>query len=155
FIGETTTLRRVATFHPVALPGGDTAVHQPWRTALALLLGSFGATAPIDQLSLFANIPAGEIAGVRQQLASGLNAPLARGVGRYFDAFGALALARANSQYDGQVAFELNVAADPKEKGAYECAVTTSASLIDIDLRPVVRAAVGDLLSGVPPSIVS
>ena len=50
----------------------------------------------------------------------GFNAPLAHGLGRYFDAFGALLLDRPLAVYEGQVALELNLAADPEEHGRYD-----------------------------------
>src|SRR5204862_5238841 len=78
----------------------------------------------------------------------GLNAPLAHGVGRYFDAFGALLLRRPYSSYEGQIALELNGAADPGERGRYEYAIDQAPSPWQVDLRSAVRAAVFELLGG-------
>jgi hydrogenase maturation protein HypF len=78
--------------------------------------------------------------------------PMARGVGRYFDAFGSLFLARARASFEGQVALEWNQAADPDVVHDYPFdvhSVTTidageEAELLEIDLRPAVRAAISD-----------
>ena len=48
-----------------------------------------------------------------------VNAPLARGVGRYFDAFGALFLQRRASAFEGQIALEWNQVADPTVQRSY------------------------------------
>ena len=149
------TSRRLATFRPIALAGGDAAIRQPWRIALALLDDAFGPAAPIECLSLFTQVSAGDLRVVRQMLARGLNCPSAHGVGRYFDGFGALALARPRSRYEGQVALELNMAADRDEAGVYEFALHDDTPVLEVDLRPAVRGAVGDLLRHSAPGIVS
>jgi len=146
---------RVATFRPVALPGGDAAIRQPWRLALASVLDAFGTEAPIEALPLFRSIPAADLSVVTRMIATGLNTPRARGVGRYFDAFGALALARPRASYEGQVAFELNMATAPDESARYAFDLDRSRTPIEIDLRPATRAAVGDLTGGVPAPLVS
>lgn len=146
---------RAATFRPLALAGGDAAIRQPWRVALALLIDAFGDAAPVDALRLFREVPAPDVAAVRQMLTAQLNAPLARGVGRYFDAFGALTLARPKARFEGQVAFELNMAAAPGEGGWYEHAIDRSGPRPEIDLRPTVHGVVADLLDGVTPAVVS
>jgi hydrogenase maturation protein HypF len=56
-------------------------------------------------------------------LTGGMQLPLAHGVGRYFDAFGAIVLKRSRSRYEGQVALALNMAARRAERGAYPYAI--------------------------------
>jgi hydrogenase maturation protein HypF len=154
-VGDAASARRAATWRPIRLAGGDAAIRQPWRIALAAVLDAFGENAPLDRLALFQHLPPRTIEAVRQMLAVRLVTPAARGVGRYFDAFGALALARPEARYEGQVAFEFNMAADPDERGVYEYAIDPSATVPEIDFRGVMRQAVGHLLGGVAPSIVS
>ena len=139
-------VERVASFRPLALAGGDAAIREPWRLAVAALIDAFGPRAPIDQLAAFRSIGPSSVLVVRQMLAARLNTPLARGVGRYFDAFGALVLARTRSRYEGQVALELTMAADPAETRAYEYAIDSAGSLVEVDLRPAIRQATADIL---------
>jgi hydrogenase maturation protein HypF len=154
-ICDETSYRRAATFRAIALPGGDTAIRQPWRIALSLLNDAMGDAAPIHELQLFKPLAETDVEVLRRMLAAELNTPAARGVGRYFDGIGALALARARARYEGQVAFELNMAADPGESHAYDYVLDWSAPIVEIDLRPMVRQVVDDLLRAVPPSIIS
>jgi hydrogenase maturation protein HypF len=142
-----TKFRRVATFRPIALAGGDQAIKQVWRIALALLDDAFDGEPPLDRIPLFQGTPL-RIESVRRMIAQGVNAPLARGVGRYFDAFGALVLDMPLARYEGEVAFRWNVIADPNENGRYPAVIREGLDPWEVDLRPMVKAAVEDLIAG-------
>ena len=146
---------RIATFRPIRLAGGDLAVRQVWRQALALLDDAFDGDAPLDRFPLFSRVEPKEVAVVRAMLARGVNTPAAHGVGRYFDAVGALALARTESRYEGQVALEWNLVADSNEDGQYGFAVDEGPGPRELDLRPAVRTLAGELLDGASPAVVS
>lgn len=141
---------RLATFRPVALAGGDVAIREPWRIALALVDDAFAGDAPLARVPLFADERL-DLALVRAMIAGGVNAPLARGMGRFFDGIGALVLGRRTATYEGQIAVAWNLAAQPGDHGRYPVAWDGAA----IDLRPLVRAVVGDLIAGVPPGVIS
>jgi hydrogenase maturation protein HypF len=145
---------RRATFRPIALAGGDAAIRQPWRIAMALLTDAFGPDAPVDALALFSKVLPHDAAVVRQMLERKLNCPPAHGVGRYFDGFAALALGRPRAHYEGQLALELNMVSDPHESDPYDFAVHED-TLLEVDLRPAVRGAVSDLLDHRPASLIS
>jgi hydrogenase maturation protein HypF len=141
---------RIATFRPLALPGGDMAIRQPWRTALSLVDDAFKGEAPLEGFPLFRKIPVNDLDVVGRMLRRSFNAPLAHGLGRYFDAFGALLLDRPLSAYEGQVALELNLAADPDEDGCYDYEIAQAGGPWEVDMRPAVRAVVFEFLGGEP-----
>jgi hydrogenase maturation protein HypF len=146
---------RLATFRPIALAGGDRAVREPWRVALAALDDAFQGSPPLEALALFRQVKASELGVVRQMIAQGLNAPPAHGVGRLFDAVGALALARPRASYEGQVAMALDAAVDPTERGRYEVAVDRASAPWQVDTRPLVREVANDLARGEPAGLVA
>ena len=146
---------RIARLRPMRLPGGDAAVREVWRVALAMLDDAFDGDPPLDRLELFAGVAPRIIATVRRMIATGVQAPLASGLGRYFDAMGAVGLARARAGYEGQIAMAWDQAADGAERRAYPFAIDTSSAAWSIDLRATVRAAVHDLLDGRAPGTVS
>ena len=115
FVCRIEDYERLATFRPIALAGGETAIREPWRIALALLEDSFPEGPPLDRLPLFAGVEEQALHVARQMLRSRFQVSLARGVGRYFDGFGALFLSRPFSRHEGQVAFAWNVASDEAE----------------------------------------
>jgi hydrogenase maturation protein HypF len=146
---------RLATFRPLRLPGGNLAMREVWRVAYALLRDAFDGDPPLDDLPLFRDVPGESIRIVEQMLRRELNAPLARGVGRYFDAFGSLALNRPLSTYEGQIAIAWDFIAEDDVDGSYPFDLDFSREPIEADLRPAVRAAVVDVRSGVPVSQIS
>jgi hydrogenase maturation protein HypF len=150
-IGDASAVTRFATFRAIPLAGADTAIRQPWRIATALLEEAFEGDPPTDVLALFGALPPADVRVIRQVLEAHLNTPLARGVGRYFDGIGALTLARAHARYEGQIAFELNMAADPDERGFYDFDLDRSRHVLEVDFRPVVRGVVANLRSGFAP----
>jgi hydrogenase maturation protein HypF len=146
---------RLATFRPLPLPGGDMAIRQPWRTALALIDDAFDGEAPIEGFPVFRRIANTDLDVVLRMIHRRFNAPLAHGVGRYFDAFGALLLGRPYASYEGQIALELDCAADPGERGRYDYAIDQAPSPWQVDMRPAVRAAVFEYVGGEPASRIS
>jgi hydrogenase maturation protein HypF len=154
-VADLAGFERLATLRPIRLPGGDRAIREVWRTALALVDDAFGGKAPLERIPLFRGITEERLAVVRQMVASGLNAPLAHGAGRYFDALGALALEIPESRHEGQVALAWNLIADPAERRRYGYRLDRATLPWCLDLRPMVREAVADILAGRAASSIS
>lgn len=149
------TFERVATLRPIPLAGGDAAIRQPWRIALALVEDAFDGRPPLDALPLFSGIPSQKETVIRQMLATRYRSPLAHGAGRYFDGVGALVLARPESRYEGQIALEWNGVADRAETGSYGYGIDRQRSPWEVDLRPMIRDVVRDLIAGVSAATIS
>jgi hydrogenase maturation protein HypF len=150
-LGDFSGFERIGTLRPIALAGGDRAVREVWRLALALVDDAFdGRFDALDRIALFDSVDLGAIPVVRRMIASGLNTISAHGAGRYFDAVGALVFARRRAAYEGQVAVMLDNFADSQETGAYEFAVDRGERPWRLDLRPMVRRIVQEVIAGVP-----
>jgi len=139
---------RLGTLRPLPLAGGDEAIRQVWRIALAALEDAFDGEPPLEELALFRAVPPRDVAVVRQMIAKRLRSPLAHGAGRYFDALGALGLARPRSSYEGQVALEWNLVAGAPDSAGYDFAIGEQGGCLEVDLRSTVRGAVADLIGG-------
>jgi hydrogenase maturation protein HypF len=139
---------RLATFRPIPLAGGDQAIRQPWRIALALLDEAFGGEPPLRAIPLFGQVSVPAVEGVRHMIRRGLNTTPARGVGRLFDALGAIVLGLPVAQYEGEVALRWNMIADDAERGRYPIVVREGGTPWEIDPGPMVKAAVEDLMAG-------
>jgi hydrogenase maturation protein HypF len=108
--------RRLATFKPVAVPGGEAAIREPWRSTYAHLMAQMGwaqfATnfAPLELFEFLERQPRQLLDGM---IARSLNAPRASSCGRLFDAVAAaVGLARDEALFEGQGAVELEAAVD-------------------------------------------
>ena len=146
---------RVATLRPIALAGGDAAIREPWRLAVALLHDAFDGAVPESLLARFDAVRRSRIDAVRRMIAGRQHAPLAHGAGRYFDAIGALVLERPDAAFEGQIALAWNGVADDREGGGYPFIIDDSATPWSIDLRLMVHAIVDDLAARVPPPVIA
>jgi hydrogenase maturation protein HypF len=99
----------------------------------------------------------------RLSILLGLDAtPRARGLGRLFDAVGALVTGLSVASFDGHVAARLEDVAAPGAHLPYPITLPStltenelSTTAAEIDPRPTVRAVVADLLDGASPSTVA
>lgn len=129
---------RVGTLRPIPLAGGERAIRDAWRLALAVLDDAFDGAPPLETLELFRAVPARDVRNVRQLLPSALKA---HGAGRAFDAAAALAFARPRAAFEAQLAMMLEQAATPGSTSSlFELA--RARTPWELDLRPFWRAAV-------------
>lgn len=149
-VGGYRAYRRAAHLRYVALPGGDQAVREPWRVALAHL-----ADAGLEYEALRKRIAPSVLHVVGQMLRRRINAPLTSSAGRLFDAVASLAGVRDRVSYEGQAAMELEWAASGvAPDGCYPFALAepaTAAEALQIDTRPLIAAVVKDVCRGTTP----
>ncbi|HEX5117777.1 MAG TPA: carbamoyltransferase HypF [Pseudonocardiaceae bacterium] len=141
-LADLTGFRRLAHLAPVPMPGGVTAIRQPWRMAAVYLAAAY-PDGPPDRLDVRRR-HADQWADVLTVARDGTHAPATSSAGRLFDGVSALLGVRDVIHYEGQAAIELEQLADPAERGSYPVGVDTTA-LRGADL---VRAAADDLLAG-------
>jgi hydrogenase maturation protein HypF len=144
-VGGLSSFERAGALRPVRLPGGAQAIRQPWRMACAWLAEAGDEEIPP---ALAGRVPAARWRAVARLAREGLASPVTTSAGRLFDAISALCGVRAEVNYEGQAAIELEAACDPAERGAYPLAVEAGPPLV-LDPRETVRAAAADAADGV------
>jgi hydrogenase maturation protein HypF len=111
-VGGYDCFRRAGHFRQVRLPGGDSAVREPWRMALSFLHTALGEAAFGLEHPVTRYLPAEGKDIFSAMLERGLNSPLTSSCGRLFDAVAALLNIRHILSYDGQAAVELESLAE-------------------------------------------
>lgn len=147
--------QRLAHLAYIRLPGGDRAVREPWRVALAWLaqvgIEWTANLPPVQFAHLSVSNAPDPLPVVQHQLSSGLNAPLTSSMGRLFDAVAAIAGIRQTVTYEAQAAIELEALADPAETGYYPLQLSSEL----LDPAPLLHALVADLRAGIDLPIIS
>jgi len=137
-VADLAGFERVGRIRPVAMPGGDAAVREPWRLALAHLMA---AGLPTDRVS-----QAGR-ATVEAMVRERVNVVDTSSAGRLFDAVASLAGLCDVTSYEGQAAMELEAASADRTLDGYPFPIVEG-PLLELDPRPLIRAIVHDLARG-------
>jgi hydrogenase maturation protein HypF len=147
--------QRAGHFRPVPLPGGDAAVREPWRMALAYLHQSLGNSAFSLQHPVAEHLNDLDRDLFAAMLKKGLNSPLTSSCGRLFDAVAALLNVRHTVSYDGQAAIELEALAETVgDQTAYPFAILETSPL-QLDFSAMFQTVLDDLDAGVTPAVIA
>ncbi len=141
--------RRVGHLRPFPLPGGETAVKDPRRSALGLMAATLGL-ASLPRILRDAFEP-GAWDPLQTLLARDLNCPRTSSLGRLFDAVSALAGLRRAPGFEGQAAMALEFAAERAAPGGtYPWAFQDGEARV-ADPTPLLEALLRDQAAGLPP----
>jgi hydrogenase maturation protein HypF len=137
--------QRVGPLRPFSLPGGERAVREPWRVAVALVREAAGD----DEAARL------EFHGANAQLLlpvlrSPQLSPVTTSAGRVFDGVAALVLGMEQCQFEGQAAMLLESACDRSAFEQYDILIESKQTK-QLDWRPLVRQILGDRAAGVSP----
>jgi hydrogenase maturation protein HypF len=162
-VGGYESYRRAAHFRPVPLPGGDAAVREPWRMALAYLHQAIGTSAFSINHPIIKQLEDHQKNLFVQMLQRGISSPLTSSCGRLFDAVAALLNLRQTVSYDGQAAIELEALAETSEyqkKGldqaaSYAYTITSVAEPLQLDFSPIFPQILADLNAGISSSAIA
>lgn len=143
----------IASFRQFPLPGGETAVREPRRSALGLLYEMYGSSA-FNYPVIHNNFEQKEISVLEKMLANKTNCPLTSSVGRLFDAVASILDINQIINFEGQAAMNLEFAASSNEKGVYNYYIYHN-DFITIDWQPIIEEILLDSNSGMNNSIIS
>jgi hydrogenase maturation protein HypF len=146
-IGNLQRFERAGHLWPVALPGGEWAIREPWRMACAWLLAAGDGGEPEPTSAIASEVGRRDWDAVARLAGSALS-PQTSSVGRLFDAIAALCGLRQRVKYEGQAAVELEAACDPAERDLYPLPIVEHDGRVVLDARETVRAICEDLRAG-------
>ncbi|MFO8037305.1 MAG: carbamoyltransferase HypF [Anaerolineales bacterium] len=156
FIADYSGYHRAYHLAYVPLPGGEKAIKEPWRLALAWLhqLGiNWDPSLPPVQYGgrQKADSDYDPLQILHRQIESQTNTPLTSSMGRLFDAVSALVGIRHKVDYEAQAAIEWEALVDPGESSRYDFEI--SEGLIHPD--PMIRGVLTDIKNGTPVEAIS
>lgn len=151
---EVTRAAHLACF---PLPGGDSAVREPWKTALGLLHGTFGPKEARECASrLFPEVAPSALSLLLDAVHKQVNTVPSSSGGRLFDGIAALAGICPRSAFEGQAPMLLEGAIrSGGGRGTYPFSVGAGGGLPAIDWKEAVAGVVADRTGGVPVPVIA
>jgi hydrogenase maturation protein HypF len=140
---------RLAYLAYVPLPGGEQAVHQPWRMAAVYLAQAYGAAFWELDIPFVRELDRSKWRTLTQMIARGINSLPTSSLGRLFDAVAALVGVRNEVLYEGQAAIELEMLAARSDCADIYPFIIGEQILATLDVAPMIRAIVSDIQQGV------
>ena len=141
---------RPGSFTPIPLPGGEAAIHEPWRISrsfLYLLEKSRSQVFSGKQWPWMKNFAkADEI--VLQMLLKDVNCPKSSSCGRFFDAVAALLGLKLKIDYEGQAAILLEKVQDFSEDNFYQARIEDKNGFLIFDTVEFMAQIIADLEKG-------
>ena len=130
--------RRITHFEYIPLPGGDSAVEEPWKIAISWLYKVYGKELFDLEIPLMKQTDTEKIEIIVKMIDRRINCPLTSGAGRYFDAVASLlGLVQISSfQAEGPMRLESIVMPDCQESYPFNQTVTIG---FDQTLREIVN----------------
>ena len=142
--------QRVAQLDYVAMPGGDQAIREPWRMAVAYLLHHFGREFLKRKVAFVESLEPSQLEVVLRMIESNVNSPRTSSCGRLFDAVAALVGIRSRVNYEAQAAIELEMAINEQGgNAAYSMDLKIQNGFRIIDTRPAFEQILKDLEQGI------
>jgi hydrogenase maturation protein HypF len=147
--------KHVAQFRKFMLPGGESAIKEPRRTACGLLYEIY-AEDFCDHMpkSFKANFSKNDLLILKKLLSQKINSPQTSSAGRLFDAVSSLLNICSISNYEGQAAMLLEFTADANELGEYPFIISEK-EILTIDWQPIIENILADINNELSSSLIS
>lgn len=155
-IADFSEYERVAHFEPVLMPGGASAIRNPWQMAMGYLYKVFGMEIFEKKISFLKIIEEAELRNVVRLIEKMVNSPVTTSCGRLFDAVAAISGLRFHVNYEGQAAIEFEQAMNVDTDRGYDFYfVTEHDGRYLIKWDEMMREVVGDVEAGESIGVIS
>lgn len=141
--------RRVGHLLPFDLPGGERAIREPWRVAVALVQRAAG-----NGCASSLAFHTGDSRSLIPLIGSTQFSPTTTSAGRLFDGIAALVLGVERSQFEGEGPMLLEAICDRSDVRCYPIPVSETDPIV-LDWRPAVVQTLDDIRAGVAPGVIA
>jgi len=148
-VGDALNYTRLASFKPIPMPGGEKAVHEPWRMALSALTDAIGPQDALQFIQARAPDRAQSLDLLGHALSANAPFPRTSSAGRLFDIMAFLLGAGETITFEAQHALWLEAAALFANSPAAmpEFKIVDSNGMLQLDPAPFWRATVAAMRS--------
>ena len=154
-IADLRDFRRVGHLAAMPLPGGDAAIAEPWRTAVAYLYAAFGPDWTGLDIPFVKRMDKSRARVVVQMIESQVNTPFTTSTGRLFDAVASLLGVCDHNTHEGQAPMDLEAAADEGVTNALPSEIRREDGVFLLDPRSYIRSVVRRLRENAPAGTIS
>lgn len=148
-IADETGFERFGHLQYIVLPGGEKAIHEPWRIAVSLLKMAYGPSwkETAERLNLISDKNQYEL--FDKIIDGRINSPLSSGLGRLFDGVAALVGAHKHVSFEGQAAMSLETLATGSSGKPYPFEIIrTKDKPYILDISSIIKGIVKDMDGG-------
>ncbi|MFA4839182.1 MAG: carbamoyltransferase HypF [Candidatus Neomarinimicrobiota bacterium] len=154
-LAEFDGFRRLAHFATVGMPGGNSAIRNPWQMAVGYLHRVFGNRFVEFGLPFLKTVKPDDLKIILKAVENQINTPSTSSCGRLFDGVAAVAGIRNHVHYEGQAAIEFEQTITDENVDGYPFGIETQNDMIILDWKEVIKSVVGDVLNGMNPGTIS
>ncbi len=156
-IADTDGFERTAQFRYIPLPGGETAIREPWRTAVSMVMQADAEKAGehLESAGIIPRIGRDTVKNVMKVAQSPELSPLASGAGRLFDAVSALLGLCDKNTFEGEAAMALEAFATEGIEDEYPVELADENGYTVVNFGPTVIALIADLAGAVSHQVIS
>ncbi len=141
-------------FRYLPLPGGDSAIREPYRMAVSYLYDTFGPEFRDLGIELLERISGKRIEIIVKMIERRINTVLTSSCGRLFDAVSSLIGVMDEINYEAQAAIELEMVANSAVDELYPYEILNT-DLLVIDCRTMIKGIIDDLRGKVGKGVIS
>lgn len=150
FIGSKCRFSRVGHWKYVTLQGGDSAVKEPWKSAVSYLYAM-----GINDEELLYGVNSLKVKVIQNAIKNKINCFQSSSVGRLFDCISALVMKRMQITYDAQAAIELESVIEQDVTDFYPYSVVVNVEKLEIRYEEIISGILRDMNDGKAASFIS
>ncbi|MFH1025677.1 MAG: carbamoyltransferase HypF [Nitrospirota bacterium] len=155
-IADIRGFRRAGHLKYTPLPGGENAIHEPWRIAVSYIRDAAGeAVIPyLKSIGFIKRYGAQQIDTLLKVIANRQFSPLSSGAGRLFDAISAMIGVCDQNTFEGEAAIALEAAALPGIMQDYPVDIKFRETM-EVDFSHTVLGIIKDMVKGEETGVIS
>lgn len=150
FIGSKGKFSRVGHWKYVTLQGGDSAIKEPWKSAVSYLYAM-----GINDEEFLSSINSLKVKAIHSAIRHNINCFKSSSIGRLFDCVSALVMKRTHITYDAQAAIELESVIEPGVTDFYSYSIDEKEEKLVIEYKEIILDILRDMKNGKTASYIS